>query len=227
MLSLLNLSITLIDIALLLYVCTALSRSYLGGQWRKVFLIALLFGMAYDNLIVAAGNWFIDEPWFTPISMVRFYCHVLTLPFLSLFTYSIIRESGLALGQSKVFLMACALVTLGTLTYGISHELVGLQLVETMQLGSKRMINAHGSAPIATIVTNLFTIILSAYQWRKTGWKALFLGSIFIFVVNAATAGKPWGFIAGNLAEIVFVLCLIATHQHVCSPRHSNKQVSA
>ncbi|MCH1930403.1 hypothetical protein L9G16_09445 [Shewanella sp. A25] len=227
MLSLLNLTITLIDIALLLYVCFALPSTLHGGKWRQVFLVALLLGMAYDNLIVAAGNWLIAEPWFTPVSMVRFYCHVLTLPFLSLFTYSIIRQSGLALGKNKVFLMACALVTLGTLAYGISHELVGLQLVETSQLGSKRMTNAHGSAPIATIVTNLFTIILSAYLWRKTGWKVLCLGSMFIFVVNAVAAGKPWGFIAGNLVEIVFVLSLIITHQNITTNRYPAKQVTA
>ncbi|QYJ78808.1 hypothetical protein [Shewanella acanthi] len=227
MLSLLNLTITLIDIALLLYVCTAIPSSHRSGQGRSIFLVALLFGMAYDNLVVAAGNWFIGEPWFTPVSMMRFYCHVLTLPFLSLFTYSIIREAGLALGQSKVFLMLSLLVTLSTLIYGISHELVGLQLVETSQLGIQRMTNANGSAPIATIVTNLFTIILSAYLWRKTGWKVLCLGSMFIFVVNAVAAGKPWGFIAGNLVEIVFVLSLIITHQNITTNRYPAKQVTA
>lgn len=215
MLSLLNFTIAIIDIALLLYVLTSLPRLSAKGQWRRLFLCALLCGMAYDNLIVASGQWFIEQPWFYNASMARFYSHVLILPFLSLFTFSIIRDYGLALGQSRLFLPLCTAVTLGALAFGISQELVGLQLVENSQFGVRRMSNAHGSAPVATILTNLFTIVLAAYLWRKSGWKVLFWGSIFIFIVNGASAGQKWGFIAGNLAEVVFVLSLIFTHLHV------------
>lgn len=213
MLSLLNFAIAIIDIVLLLYVLTSTPAAQ--GQWRRLFLGALLCGMAYDNLIVASGQWFIEQPWFYTASMVRFYSHVLILPFLSLFTFSILRDQGLALGQSRLFWLLCTAVTLAALAFGISQELVGLQLVENSQFGVQRMSNAHGSAPVATILTNLFTIGLAAYVWRKSGWKVLFWGSIFIFIVNGAGAGQKWGFIAGNLAEVVFVLSLIFTHLHV------------
>lgn len=226
MLSLLNLTIAIIDIALLFYVIRSLPASSGNGQWRRVFLAALLCGMTYDNLIVASGYWFIEQPWFSTASMGRFYFHVLSLPFLSLFTYSIIRDCGLTLGQHKAFFLLCLSATLAALTFGISQELVGLELVENSQFGIRRMSNAHGSAPVATILTNLFTILLAAYVWHKSGLKILFLGSLFIFIVNGATAGQKWGFIAGNLAEIVFVLSLIVSHKQVCV-RASRQQVSA
>jgi len=224
MLSLLNFFIALIDIVLLFYVIRALPSEQ--GQWRKVFLVVLLCGMTYDNLMVASGYWLIEQPWFTTASMGRFYIHVLSLPFLSLFTFSIIRDSGLSLGKNKAFFLLCTLVTAGALAFGISQELMGLQLVENSQFGIRRMSNAHGSAPVATILTNLFTLVLAAYLWRKSGFKLLFLGSLFIFVVNGATAGQAWGFIAGNLAEIVFVLSLIVSHKHL-SVRPTMQQETA
>ncbi|WP_337881078.1 hypothetical protein [Rheinheimera sp.] len=224
MLSLLNFTIAMFDLALLFYVLSTPAGNAGGSQWRLLFLAVLLGGMAYDNLVIASGYWLIEQPWFYGVSMARFYFHVLSLPFLTLFTWSIIRDSGLALGQSRLFLMVCAAMTLGALAYGISQELWGLQLVENSQFGVRRMSNAHGSAPVATILTNLFTILLAGYVWRKSGWKVLFLGAVFIFIVNGATAGQKWGFMAGNLAEVVFALSLIASHLHVSATAAVNRQ---
>ena len=214
MISLLNLSFALIDLCLLVYLLKMPLPKQAIIQLPRVFICALLCGMTYDNLVVASGYWFIQESWFATINIPRFYLHVLVLPFLSLFTYAIIRQSGIALGKSPLFFAFCLLVTISALAYGISHELLNLQLVEKSALGTTRMSNANSSAPMATIVTNIVTLILAGYLWRKSGWKILFLGALFIFVVNGASATQAWGFLAGNFAEIIFVLSLITTLKH-------------
>jgi len=50
--------------------------------------------------------------------------------------------------------------------------------------------------------------------WKVNGWRWFFLGGLFIFLLNGATGAQPWGFIVGNFAEVVFILCLLATHRH-------------
>ena len=41
---------------------------------------------------------------------------------------------------------------------------------------------------------------------------------LFIFLLNGATGASPWGFIAGNFGEVVFILALLATERRFSVP---------
>jgi hypothetical protein len=45
------------------------------------------------------------------------------------------------------------------------------------------------------------------------GWRWFFLGVLFIFLLNGATGSRPWGFISGNGAEVIFICCLLLTER--------------
>lgn len=194
----------------------------LSNVFRLWFLRALLMGMLYDNLTVALGYWFIDESWYKVANYPRFYIHVIILPFLTLFTFSLlkhlsivdVRKENSRFLTNKTFQIFCIAFTFSMLIFGINHELIGLQLAPKEALDFTRYSKVISSPPIATILTNLFTIALSIVLWRKIKWKILTIGSSIIFIINAASAGQPWGFLAGNVSEIVFVLSLMLTHRH-------------
>ena len=90
--------------------------------FRLWFLRFMLFGMFYDNLVQGLGNWFIDAAWYEAANVPRFVLHAAVLPFLTLFTLSVMRSAGVNLAANKLFSGFCWLFTLAALGYGIYHE---------------------------------------------------------------------------------------------------------
>mgnify|MGYP001818477092 FL=1 len=181
--------------------------------FRLWFLRFMLFGMSYDNLVQGLGKWFIDAAWYEAANVPRFVLHAAVLPFLTLFTLSVMRSAGVNLAANKLFSGFCWLFTLAALGYGIYHEVFLLELGPKPALGIMKMGSVSGIPPIATILTNILILPMAAAVWKVSGWKWFFLGALFIFLLNGATGAQPWGFLVGNFAEVVFVVALLATHR--------------
>ncbi|MEX0827431.1 MAG: hypothetical protein WD005_00600 [Haliea sp.] len=182
---------------------------------RLWFLWALLFGMCYDNLITGTGSYFINSDWYEMANIPRFVLHSSILPFLILFTLSAMQTQGIPSARHPIAIWVCGCFVLLAVMYGLYHEVYLLQLEEKMSFGVVRLGDTAGGPPMATIMTNLLMLPMAAVVWRKSGWPWLFLGGLFIVVVNGATAPMAWGFLAGNFAEVVFVLALLATEKHL------------
>ena len=181
-----------VDIALLAW--TFRDRDFAAPRlWLLRFL---LLGMFYDNLVQGSGNWFIEEGWYAPANIPRFVLHASVLPFLTLFGLSVF----------------CWLFTACALGWGLYHEVALLELGPRSALGVTKLGSLSSMPPVATILTNILVLPMAAAVWRVAGWPWFFLGGMFIFVVNGATAAQPWGFLVGNFAEVVFVLSLLQTH---------------
>ncbi len=180
---------------------------------RLWLLRFMLLGMGYDNLVQGLGNWFIDAAWYPPANVPRFVLHAAVLPWLTLFSLSVMRAAGVGLGKNPLFAGFCWLFTLGALGWGLYHEVYLLELGPKHAMGVKKLGSLSPLPPIATILTNILVLPMAAAVWKASGWKWFFLGALFIFLLNGATGAKPWGFLVGNFAEVVFILCLLATHR--------------
>ena len=99
------------------------------------------------------------------------------------------------------------------LVWGFYHEVILLQLALRPALGVMKLGSVSSLPPIATIATNILILPMAAAVWKVSGWKWFLLGTAFIFVLNGATGAQPWGFLVGNFAELVFMLCLLATQR--------------
>lgn len=181
---------------------------------RLLFLCCMLFGMFYDNLIQGIGNWLIDASWYEAANVPRFILHAGVLPFLTLFALSIMRAAGSSAGNNVVFSAFCVVFTTVALIFGLYHEAYLLELTPNVALGVQKLGSASNLPPIATILTNILILPMAAMVWRASGWRWFFLGSLFIFLLNGATGAQPWGFLTGNLAEVIFILALLSTHRH-------------
>lgn len=207
--NLLLLFFALVDLALLAW-------TFGNGDLKALRLWLLrfmLFGMFYDNLVQGIGNWFIDASWYEAANVPRFVLHSAVLPFLTLFALSIMRAAGVKLATNPVVTGFCVLFTAGALGWGLYHEVYMLELGLKSAMGVMKMGSLSGLPPIATILTNILVLPMAAAVWKVSGWKWFFLGALFIFLLNGATGAQPWGFLVGNFAEVVFVLCLLATHR--------------
>lgn len=182
----------------------------------RIWIIrALLFGTCFDNLVQLLGVWFIQEPWFYTLSHARFAVHALVLPWLTVFAVDVLASWKIDFAQLPIARICAWTLAIAGIVYGLYADVFYKELVTTDILGVYKYVDADSAPPLATIFANLTVMVLGAILWRKTGWKWLFLGACTIFLVNAATAPFVWGFLAGNLAEVLFILSLIVTDQRV------------
>ena len=174
-------------------------------------LRVLLLGLIADNLIIAAGAFAIEAPWYASVSKLRFLAHVLFLPPMALAALMLLRRAGSAFAMAPLALIITIAFVAAAITAGFVTEIVGLELAREDVLGQPRMVSVHGGLPVPTILTNVIVIGLAAALWRIANWPWLFFAALFIFLVNGAAAASDWGIVAGNLAEIVFVAGWIAS----------------
>ncbi|TRX55055.1 hypothetical protein [Thalassomonas sp. M1454] len=209
----------MLNYMLLIYALIQLSLLIWTYKWdyptslRLWVLRAMLFGMFYDNLIQGTGFLYISDAWFESASSLRFLLHATILPFLTIFALSIMQRAGVKIARNKLLMNACWLFTFAALGFGLYHEAFLLELAPITVMGVEKLVSTSGMPPIATILTNIIILPMAAAIWKVSGWKWMFLGSLFIFVLNGATGPKPWGFIVGNFAEVVFIVSLLFTER--------------
>ena len=185
-----------------------------NSQSPRLWLLRLLLlGMCYDNLVQGVGNWFIEAPWYQAANYPRYILHTSILPFLTIFGLATMQLAGVRMASSAWLVGFCAVFTSLALGWGWYHEVFLLELGPKPALGVQKLGSLSAMPPIATILTNIFILPMGAAIWRVSGWRWFFLGALFIFVLNGATGAKPWGFVIGNFAEVVFILCLLATER--------------
>jgi hypothetical protein len=202
--------------------CALLAYSF-GWQshapLRLWLLRAILFGMVCDNITQAIGPWGVGTDWYVIANYPRFFFHATLLPLLTLFTLSILVDAKISFANNTFFRGCMFLFTACALAYGIFHDVITLELEAVSSLGHPKLSSVSKLPPIATILTNILMLPLAIVIWRKAKWPWLFAGSIFIFVLNGATGPLPWGFLAGNFGEVVFIFALLTTERHFSKPQ--------
>lgn len=180
---------------------------------RLWLLRFLLLGMCYDNLMQGTGNWFIGAHWYEAANYPRYALHATVLPFLTLFGLATMQLAGVQVASKTWCVWFCYLFTIAALGWSLYHEVFLLELAPKTALGVQKLAAVSTLPPIGTILTNLLLLAMAAAVWRRSGWRWLFLGALAIFLLNGATGARSWGFVVGNFAELIFIVCLLATER--------------
>ena len=178
--------------------------------WILRFMLA---GMIYDNLVLTLGNVGVGAAWYAGASTGRFVLHAAALPLLIPFALSALRAAAVPLARRRAVTAGCWLVALTAWCWGFWHDVGRLELVAAEALGHQRLTSLSGLPPLGTIAVNLLLVPLAFVLWRRTGWPLLLAGALFILLVNAGAGARPWGYLAGNGAEVAFILCLLLTER--------------
>jgi len=190
---------------------------------RRIFLTFLLFGLLYDNTVLALGNILVDANFFKAVSLPRFYLHVIILPFLTLYCFSTLKAVNAPSARGAGMAICVYVITIGALAYGLYETTHALQLGPIDTYEHWRMTNLAGTPPYATIFTNIVAIILGALLWKSKGPPWLFLGAFVVFILNSIAAPYIWSFISSNITEIFFVFFLLKTEKALLQRQSSHQ----
>jgi len=182
---------------------------------RILFMRVLLCTLTFDNIALALGNTANGTDWFVPLTTMRFIFHASVLPFLTLFCLSTLGAVNAPIAKNTLFRAFAYLFTASALVYGIMHEVLQLEIGVIEYFGHIRMTNLSPNPPFATIATIMLTIIMGALVWKAKGPRWLFSGAFIIFLINGGLASQPWGFVAGNTAEVLFIVFLLRNEEAV------------
>lgn len=202
----------LIDLGLLAYSFS------LRSSWPLWLVRAMLFGMCWDNTTLLLADWFIGHSLYELANWPRFVFHAAFLPFLTIYALTMMQRSQIKLSLKPFFIGFCWLFTGCALLYGVLEDVFQLQLEVREFMGHQRLTSASKTPPLATIGTNILILPMALSVWIRGKYPWFFLATLFIFLVNGGSGAQPWGFIAGNAAEVIFTIALIATANHWYSP---------
>ena len=178
--------------------------------WILRFMLA---GMFYDNFVLTLGNVGVGAAWYAGASTGRFVLHAAALPLLIPYALSALRAAAIPLARRRDVTAACSLAAFAAWSWGFWHDVGQLELVAAETLGHQRLTSLSGLPPLGTIAVNLLLIPLAFILWRRTGWVLLLAGALFILFINAGAGTRPWGYLAGNGAEVAFIYCLLLTER--------------
>ncbi len=203
---------SLVFAALALVYAMALARLLAQPRGLPESLVAILLaGLCYDNTVLALGVLGGDAGWYQLLTVLRYAAHAIALPLLLVAGVSVARRAGLRWASYHRMIPAAALVAASGVVFGLTVDVIGIELVTESLYGHSRLVSADSLPPFATITTNIVLLGIGGSLWWQARWPWLFLASLLIFVVNGASASQDWSILAGNLAELQFALAWLAT----------------
>lgn len=172
-------------------------------------LLIVLFGLVYDNAILAGGAWIGHGELLERLSVPRFFMHAFGKPLLMLSAMGLVRRSGVTWARSGLIAGGVAALTQAMIAVGVEADLLQLHLVAKAPAGVVSYGNASTvGPPIAPVVTIVFLIAAGLVVWWHNGGLWLLAGAVAQFV--AAAIGDAI-VIAGNLGELALLAGLIVT----------------
>lgn len=180
-------------------------------------LLIVLFGLIYDNAVLASGAWIGHGEILDRLSVPRFFMHAFGTPLLMLSALGLVRRSGADWARRGVVAGGLVAFTLAMIAVGVEADLLRLNLVAKEQAGVISYGNASTAGPpIAPVATIVVLIAAGMVVWRRNGGLWLLAGALAQFV--AAAIGDAI-VIAGNLGELALLAGLIVTDARLSNSR--------
>lgn len=177
-------ALALIYLILVIIIATQLSGK---RQWLNysIFQIFVLFSLAYDNGIIAAGHIIGEGELLKTLSSVRFWLHAFATPTLILVGYYILRRSQVQFSKHIITHITAWLLTVGLIIYQLVsstlHEVKSLIPIE--EYGVLRYTSeSHTSPPFMVIIVGFWLLTIGLIVLVKQKWVWLFVGTTLLFV---------------------------------------------
>jgi hypothetical protein len=189
---------------------------YGSVQIRKRFtvyallVLIVVYGLAYDNLVIAAGVVLPQGDLLRALNVPRYLVHALTTPTMIISAFGALRLTGSKFAQSKTWhAVVCVMATI-LIALGSYIDIFNLTLVPEVENGVTRYTNTFElfkGPPIAPVGTIILVLIFGVVLWRNTKFPWLMVASVVEFVA----AGAIGFMLIQNIGEIAFAAGLVAT----------------
>ena len=180
-----------------------------------VILLAVTFGVFYDNLILVLGNLLGAGDLLWALSMPRFVLHQLVLPWLILAMVDLARQAGQGWAQPPAARWAAIGLSAAVMLAGIVTRLLPMTLAPTVMDGVVRYVAEGVSGPpIVSIVSIGFAGIIGIVFWRQNRWPWITIAVVLAFI-GESLPDEAWRRAVGSALEVALMAVLFLTQQRV------------
>jgi hypothetical protein len=175
-----------------------------------LILILVLFGLFYDNLILALGRWLPAGPLLYALSLPRFGLHQIVLPWIIVSAFLQARATGIRWAQSRRALWIACLAAGLVMLLGVVTRLLPMRLEPALMDGVTRYVATGVSGPpLVSLLSIGFTGVVGYFLWRRAGWfwTLLFVVLTFVFEGLPVEALRR---LVGSGVELALMLSLLA-----------------
>lgn len=139
----------------------------------------VLFGLIYDNSIIAAGSYIGEGPLLEKLSVLRFWVHAFITPTLVLFSLGALQQAGVGWAKKKAVFYGASAYTLTLIFIELALKIRGLELMVEKEYGIVKYTSAEAVSgpPIMILLVTIVLIATGILLWKKSGWKWMLTGA--------------------------------------------------
>lgn len=185
---------------------------FLWQRYRMVsslLIAAVIFGLVYDNLILALGIQMQEGPLLYALSVPRFALHQLVLPWLILAAFDQARRAGIGWAQSPRSRTGAIIASALVMVAGVLTRMVGVTWEPTVMDGVTRYV-AEGvvGPPLVSLLSIGFATVVGFFLWRKLGWPWLALAGLLVFIGEGVPI-EAVKRVLGSGTEVLFMAIML------------------
>jgi hypothetical protein len=213
----------------LMYVVVGAWGVMLWLQTRRVgilILLAVMFGVFYDNFILAIGNIFGAGDLLYALSVPRFALHQFILPWVIVVAVIQARGAGITWAQSKRALQLAIAASFILMLIGVFTRVLPLELKPEVMDGVTRYVAARSyGPPVVSILSLAFVGVIGFFLWRKTGWVWVLVTSILVFI-GEMIPDEGMRRMLGSGVEVLWVIAMLATERWLAMRTAKNVDIA-
>src|SRR5690625_57749 len=191
----------------------------------NVFLL-VIFGLIYDNLILAFGKFIGEGNLLQSLSYVRFWLHALFTPTLILFAWKISYRTDTHWAKKKFWKALANILTIGLIFYELFSSAIGLKLEPTCNHGVLSYESAgQSNSPLMVIIITLVLVIVGFNLIIEYRFFWLFIGTLII-ISGAILSIWIKSFPIMNVIEYLFIVSLLLTMHFFVRIRNSFNNIA-
>lgn len=192
----------------------AVARQKKWTLMAAVYLV--LFGLVYDNGIIALGKFIGEGALLETLNALRFWIHALLTPALVLFSLGALRAAGVDWARkSWALYSAIALFIIG-IVIEIWQVTWGTELELVREYGVLKYASAEeiSGPPVMILLVSAALLIAGAIVWKKAGWPWMFAGAVIMGIGSSVTIPVDSAAVT-NIFELILLTSLVWTKIHL------------
>lgn len=180
------------------------------------FLTLVLFGLIYDNGIIAIGKFIGEGTLLENLSLLRFWSHAFLTPLLVLFCWGAMNQAGIQWAKKKIIFYGFLLYTAVLIVIELALETWGLEIIPEQQYGVLRYVSAETASgpPIMVLLVTVVLVLAGIVLWKEIGWNWMLIGAATMGIGSAVPI-EVESSAATNAFELFLLFTLVWTKNRV------------
>ena len=180
------------------------------------FLYLVLFGLIYDNGIIAIGKSIGEGTFLETVNLMRFWSHAFFTPLLVLFCWGAINQAGVRWAKKNIVFYGFLLYTAALMVIELVLETWGLEIIPEQQYGVLRYVSAETASgpPIMVLLVTIVLVFTGIVLWKEIGWKWMLIGAV-VMGIGSAVPIEVESSAVTNAFELFLLFTLVWTKNRV------------